>query len=381
MSEIQGLELAGWKPPKVSVLSRCGKFSSIFVCENDETHRIAKVLDCNREWCESCRESAHGRRIARVISKAKKIKNMAMLTVTFPHDGRLRNKVELSRTRRLIHEALQRRGFQRSPNSRWHFFGDSMPGVVPDFHPHLHILLEARYVSPEKLKELKSVIRQITRVRNQDIHYQFTDSVSKIFHWIKYVTRPTFLEQRWDYGLAEELYNFRNSVSFGKWDDEDKWTLPEEAERWNFLVKIEGKICPICGGRLIWCGVNHTEELAEAGYEEVYPCVLMCGGSPLMAQNFNLLKEWSRAFGGFDSCDKKALHDFFRVLNSGRAFEGQPRGEGARAIPGEGEGRPLERLSGHFLKEKTGGNICPGGQNREKAGVRDSVVPVSPSPS
>lgn len=310
----------------------------------------------------------------------KKIDRMAMLTVTFPHDGRLRKKAELSRTGRLITEALQRRGFKRGFR-RWHWFGDEKAGVVPEYHPHVHFLLEARYVSPEKLKELKRVIGEIIGVRNAVVHYQFTDSVSKIFHWIKYVTRPTFLEQKWDYDLAEELYNFRNSVSWGKWCDEDKWTLPEEAERWDFLVKIENKICPICGGRLIWCGVSNTEEIAEKGYEEVYPHVSMCGCSPLMNQNFNLLRDWSRAFGGFGSCNRRGLDKFFKALNSERAFEGQSRAEGSRVACGDREGRSLEGFSGRFLEGKIEGNIYPGVMNREKSGVRGSLVSVSPPQS
>ena len=340
-------EEEGYEGSRVSVLSKCGKFSSNFVCEDDETHRVAKVLDCNREWCGKCRDSAHGKRIARVIPKAKKIEQMAMLTVTFPHDGKLRKKEQFSRTGRLITEALQRRGFKRGFR-RWHWFGDSKPGVIPEYHPHIHFLVEARYVSSEKLRELKRAVRAIIGVPNAVIHYQFTDSIPKIFHWIKYITRPTFLEQKWSYDLAEELYNFRNSVSFGKWNDEDKWSLPEEAERWDFLVKIEGKICPVCGGRMIWVGVSPTEELAEKGYAEVYPHIWMCGGSPEMVQNFDLLKKWSRAFGGFDFCDKKALDNFFKVLNSGGVDEVRNREEGARVNhAGRGE-RPLESLSGRF---------------------------------
>lgn len=341
----------GFEGSRVSILSRCGKFSSNFVCEDDETHRVAKVLDCSREWCGKCRDSAHGRRIARMIPKAKKIEQMAMLTVTFPHDGRLRKKEQFSRLGRLITEALQRRGFKRGFR-RWHWFGDSFHGMIPEYHPHVHFLVEARYVSPEKLKELKRAIRVIVGVKNAVIHYQFTDSISKIFHWIKYITRPTFLEQKWDYDLAEELYNFRNSISWGKWSDGDKWTLPEEAERWDFLVKIESKICPVCGGRMIWVGVSHSEELVEKGYAEVYPRIWMCGGSPMMVLNFNLLKEWSRAFGGFEGCHKRGLDKFFKALNSGGDGE-TPFGEReSRVIYREAGSRSLKSLSGRFLEER-----------------------------
>lgn len=350
-SESAVIEGKGFEGSKVSVLSKCGKFSSNFVCEDDETHRVAKVLDCAREWCEKCRDSAHGRRIARMIPKARKIENMSMLTVTFPHDGRLKTKEQFSRLGRLITEALQRRGFARGFR-RWHWFGDSKPGVIPEVHPHIHFLIEARYVSPEKLTELKRAIRQIIGVSNAVIHYQFTDSISKIFHWVKYITRPTFLKLEWSYDLAEELYNFRNSISWGKWNDEDKWDIPEGSERWDFLVKLEHKICPICGGRMRWVGVSPSEELAEKGYEEVYPNIWACGGSPEMIQNFNLLKKWSQIFGGFGSCDKKAMDNFFRVLNSGGDNGGCSREEARRVLQGEEDKRPLESLSGQIPKAK-----------------------------
>lgn len=297
---------------KVSVLSKCGRFSSSWVCEDDNDHKVAKELDCNREWCQKCRDSAHGRRIARWLPKARKISEMGYLVVTFPHDERcLKTKAEFGRIGRLITEALQRRGIERGFR-RWHFFGEK----EGSYHPHLNFLFEARFLSKEKLAEIKSVIREIINCKNAVIHYQFSRSVSQIFHWIKYVSRPTFLEQEWDYELAEELYNFRNCVAWGKWNDQDKWEIPEEAKRWEFLVKIEQGICPICGGRLVWRGVCHTEELDEKGYEQVYLKIRMRGAPPRMVQTFDLLKTWAGGFTGLDSSCRKALVRFFEVLNS-----------------------------------------------------------------
>ena len=300
------------EPDKVSVLSNCGRFSSSWVCEDDEDHKVAKELDCNREWCEKCRDSAHGRRIARWLPKAQKISEMGYLVVTFPHDERSpKTKAEFSRIGRLITEVLQRRGISRGFR-RWHWFGEK----EGSYHPHLNFLFEARFLSKKKLAEIKAVIREIINCKNANIHYQFSRSVSQIFHWIKYVLRPTFLDQKWDYDLAEELYNFRNCVAWGKWSDPDKWEIPEEAKRWEFLVKIERGICPVCGGRLIWRGVCHTEELVEKGYEQVYLKIRMCGASPRMVQTFDLLKTWAGGFTGLDSSCRKALVKFFEVLNS-----------------------------------------------------------------
>ncbi|MBA7669807.1 hypothetical protein ES703_77941 [subsurface metagenome] len=360
----QKIETPDFEKTKVSTLSSCGKFASMWVCENDETHKVARVLDCNREWCEKCRESAHNRRIAKLFPKMMKIEKLAMLTVTFPHDKRLRTQRQFSRIGRLITEALQRRRFSRGFR-RWHWFGDSLHGMIPEYHPHVHFLAEARYLTPNKLRDLKRVIRRIIGVENAVIHYQFTDSVRKIIHWIKYVTRPTFLEQKWDYDLAEELYNFRNSVSWGKWDDEDKWNPlgDSEGEKWDFLVKVHSGVCPVCGGCLKWLGIGRSDELVEKGYDEVYLKIWSCGCSPLLSQNFNLLKEWSRAFGGFDSCDKRVLDDFFRVLNSGGDGEDSFGEEGARVTCAEGKGRSLKSLSGRFFQGGFGENISTGGKD------------------
>lgn len=301
---------------KVSVLSKCGRFSSSWVCEEDESHKVAKELDCNREWCLKCRESAHGRRIARLLPKAQKIAEMGYLVFSPPHDDRQpKTKTELSRAGRLITEALQRRGIKRGFR-RWHFFGEDRGGDSQPYHPHLNFLFEARYMSKEKLASIKKVIREIFGYEKVDVYYQYSRSISKIFFWLKYVLRPTFLKQEWDYDLAEELYNFRNCVSWGKWGDEDKWEIPEEAKRWEFLVKIEQKICPVCGGRLIWCGVSRTEELAEKGYERVYLNIWMCEAEPRMVQTFKLLKSWVGGLEGLGSSRKQALMKYFEALNS-----------------------------------------------------------------
>lgn len=304
------------EPDKVSVLSKCGRFSSSWVCEDDEDHKVAKELDCNREWCEKCREPAHGRRIARWLPKARKIAGMGYMVVSPPHDDRQpKTKAEFSRIGRLITEALQRRGIKRGFR-RVHPFGEDRGGDYQPYHPHFNFLFEARYVSKEKLASIKKVVREIFGSKKIDVHYQYSRSTGKIFHWIKYVLRPTFLKQSWDYELAEELYNFRNCVSWGKWNDGDKWDIPEEAKRWEFLVKIEQGICPVCGGRLVWRGVCHTEDLVEKGYEQVYLKIRMCGASPRMVQTFDLLKTWAGGFGGLNLAGRKALAKFFEVLNS-----------------------------------------------------------------
>jgi len=335
---------------KVPVLSKCGRFSSMWVCEEDESHKVAKELDCNREWCPRCREPAHGRRIARWLPKAQKISDMGYLVVTFPQNKQPKTKAELSRIGRLITEALQRRGIKRGFR-RWHFFGEDRGLDKQPYHPHLNFLFEARYMSKEKLASIKAVIREIIGSKNAVVNYRYSRSIGKIFFWIKYVLRPTFLKMEWDYDLADELYNFRNCVAWGKWNGEDKWRLPVEAKRWDFLVKIEQKTCPVCGGKLRWLGVCQTDELGGVevcvhfplkengqtvktldletgktkrlsgqivvlgGFEQAYMNIWMCGASPLMVQTFNLLKAWGNGFGGLSSCNSKALMRFFMALN------------------------------------------------------------------
>jgi len=346
-------------------VSSCGRFSSMWVCENDEKHKVAKTLDCNKEWCETCRDSAHGRRIARWLPKAQKIGSMGYLVVTFPHDDRApREQIEFRRIGRLITEALQRRGISRGFR-RWHWFGEAKEGdwevegfteeEKRDYHPHLNFLFEARYMSKKKLDGIKAVIRDIIKVYNANIYYEYSRSVGKIFHWIEYVLRPTFLKQEWGYVLADELYNFRNSASWGKWNDEDKWVIPEQAKRWAFLVKIESKVCPVCGGKLKWVGVCETDELAlkevcvhfplkengvavsaydpiskkmkrlmgqanyEGNFEQVYLNVYVAEADPGLVQTFKLLKSWTGGFGKAYLSQKRLLTKYFEGLN--RFFE------------------------------------------------------------
>lgn len=349
-----GKEKGEAEKPTEKCLSNCGRFASMWICEDDEKHRVAKTLDCNKEWCPTCRDSAHGRRIARWLPKAQKISSMGYLVIPFPHDDRQpKTKAEFSRVGRLITEALQRRGFKRGFR-RWHFFGEK----EGSYHPHLNFLIEARYMSREKLDEIKVVVGEIIGFKKGEkavVYYQFTRSVNKIFHWIKYVTRPTFLDQKWSYELADELYNFRNCVSWGKWIDEDKWTIPEEARRWAFLVKIENKVCPVCGGKLRWVGVCQADELSQTevcvhfplkekgvgvsaldpisgkvkrlmghavypgGFEQIYLGVFISEADPGLVQTYKLLKSWTDGFKGVYSSKKRLLRAYFEALN--RFFE------------------------------------------------------------
>jgi len=253
----------GWAVNPGSSEGRCGRFALL---GDDETgHKFAKSLDCGREWCPECKEVAHGRRFARWLSKAQKIGVMGYLIVTFPEDKRPRDKKRLSWIGIQITRGLKKRGIHRGLR-RWHFFGEKSH----KWNPHLNFLLESGYLSPKKLTEIKRMIRDVLKIPEAVIYYQFSRSRNKKIHWLKYVTRPTFLDREWDEVMADEIYNFRNSATFGKWLDEDKWDLPKSERILGYVSKIEASICPICGKDIHWRKIVYSEELELMGYEQVW---------------------------------------------------------------------------------------------------------------
>ena len=250
----------------------CGYWGIVGECEHN--HRFAKSLDCGREWCLECKDRSHNRRFSRWLLKAQKINEMGYMVVTFPENKRPRLKNKLSKIGILITEGLIRRGIKRGLR-RWHFFGDRNN----DWYPHINFLFEAGYFNEEELASVKMMIREVLGIPEAVIYYQYTQSVKKMIHWLKYVTRPTFLKREWDEEMACELYNFRNCVQWGKWDDEDKWSLPEIEKSLGYVAKIERSICPVCGSRIRWgmivplCELNELDDFEQIwhGFWQVNP--------------------------------------------------------------------------------------------------------------
>ncbi|MBA7671597.1 hypothetical protein ES703_79756 [subsurface metagenome] len=266
----------------------CGKWAMIGRCGCGR--HFAKSLDCGREWCPRCKESAHGRRMARWLSKAFKMDIMGYLVITFPEGQRPRTKKALSRIGTLITEALIRRGYKRGLR-RWHFFGEKSNA----WHPHLNFLFESGYLDDEKLESIKKLIREILGLDNAVIYYQYSQAVNKKIHWIKYVSRPTFLKKKWDVAMAVELHNFRNSVSWGKWADKDKWSFPAGTEKTlGYRAKIGGGICPACDSKIEWSRPVKIDELFEKGFDEIWPGIWQERPPPEKVLEFEFFKKLDR---------------------------------------------------------------------------------------
>ena len=268
----------------------CGSWAMLGACENG--HKFAKALDCGREWCSVCRESSHKRRMARWFFKAQKINEMSMLSLDFSYGQGLRTKKELNQIGRVVREVLCSLGFDRGLR-RWHWFGEGRPWFGSEinlFHPHLHILLESCFLDPGALDLVKEQIREALGIYDLVIHYQYTAEVRRIVFWLKYVTRPTFKKRDWDRDMAEELHNFRNSVSWGRWDDKDKWELPGEERIYNYIGKIERGFCPCCGAKIHWTKAIKIEGLDELDYQQIWVGVWLERPPPRKVLDFKLLK-------------------------------------------------------------------------------------------
>lgn len=229
---------------------RCPGWAIIGECPNG--HRFAKELYCGREWCPICGQPwspVHQRRFARWLSKAQQIERMGYLVITFPDRARarLRARAELARVGKGIRAILQEREISRGLR-RWHPFGEQ-PGV---WNPHFNALMDGGYRPRRWLRELRREIASLVGERDLVLNYQFTREPAKMRHWLKYVTRATFLDRSWDEEMAEELYNFRSMWSWGKWDDPPAWGVDQGDQDLAAVESLESGICPECGEPLAW---------------------------------------------------------------------------------------------------------------------------------
>jgi hypothetical protein len=193
--------------------------------------------------------------------KVQQIKSLGYYVATLPREVRdaYRSKAALGELGVSIKRLFRREGYKRGLR-RWHFFGDKSL----DFHPHLNILVDGGLVPPEKLERLRRGLARIlgVSVDRINLHYQFYTKPAQIVHKVKYVTRATFLDWRWDEDLARELVGFRNTRTWGKWDDESAWSLAdlessgdaESCEEVRRIESLEKGVCPHCQTKITWGG-------------------------------------------------------------------------------------------------------------------------------
>ncbi len=239
-------------------------------CENG--HRYAKELYCGREWCPVCGaewSASHQRRFARWLPKATQIRSMGYFVFTVPEELRnnYRTKEALTKFGHHIQEMMKFFGYTRGLR-RWHFFGDKSN----KWNPHLNVLVDAGYIPDDKLETIKKAYAVLLGVDIVDIHYHYRQSAAQKVHILKYVTRATFLDYKWDPEMALELNGFRNQLWWGvkEWDERLKvWSLADlegsaaAVDDTNFeaVESLESGICPRCGKPIDWGRVQLIEVL------------------------------------------------------------------------------------------------------------------------
>jgi len=252
----------------------CGSLCK--VGEDEEGNGIVVRLACRREWCPTCRLIDHKRRISSALPRLLQLDWMAYLVVTFPLEVRviMNDPKLLTILAKKLRQLLRKQGY-RKVYTRWHFFGEH----GEKYHPHLNVLCDGGWLSPEELARLKDLIRRkllkrsIARRIKKDlvIHYDFTQDAKRKMHWVKYVTKASFTDRGWDEQLASRLKGFHNGCFAGTWNDPPKWRLTGTDKKFNTLLKVKQGIHPISGKPIVWdkplvpWALVQTEKLIHLG--------------------------------------------------------------------------------------------------------------------
>ena len=249
--------------------------AGVVVGSCDNGHRFAKEVYCGREWCPVCngkREDGelapvHGRRVSRWYEKAQQINSMGYWVFTIPEPLRYkyRSKADLSQLGHQVQELLKAYGYFRGLR-RWHWFGDRSTF----WHPHLNVLVDGSAVPRQVLRRLRRDYSRLLGVKLAMADYHYLRAPGEKYHALKYVTRATFLDWRWDAGMAGELKGFRNQCWWGHklWIGEPVWSLddiePGETVAGDELAAdtsgddvravacLERGECPECGLPIHW---------------------------------------------------------------------------------------------------------------------------------
>ena len=303
--------------------SKVGKCPSTWLRGSDDNgHNFGKELHCGAEWCPVCGKKdskAHLRRFARWLPKAQQLKALGLMVIEFPLASRdkPRSRKSLEYYGKLAVKVLTgafevagkrkrgdilRRGevaeikakhFSRGMR-RWHYFGDvlkelkklgmsdvftaeaEVSALVPAVKSncHLNMLLDAGYIPKPWLRHLVKTLRIAFNEPNLIVHYGYVSEPGAMVHLLKYTTRATFLDYKWDKWLVGQLYGFRNMHSWGVWSEPSVWALDEllgEAKTEVEGLDIEainslGKsLCYKCGLPIRWSKPRPIAELRGMG--------------------------------------------------------------------------------------------------------------------
>ncbi|MBA7534263.1 hypothetical protein ES705_26509 [subsurface metagenome] len=269
----------------------CGRWGMLKECE--QGHKILKRLVCGREWCPVCGQDDsehHHRRISRLIDRVFSMDSVGYFVFEVPlaQRGYFEDVGMLRAASFYLSKMLKREGFSKAVR-RWHFYGkarvkEAKKLNLDKYHPHLNVLCDVSggWADWDSCSEVgtgfvdKELIRRLRRLwsewlrdntdgmyRVAPVYYAFSDDVSKIWHWARYITRSTFkVLTDSNRHIASDLYQFSNTSWWGVFSDDDKargrarfeaWleTLPE-GKRHNAVDvaahdAYETGLCPVCG--------------------------------------------------------------------------------------------------------------------------------------
>lgn len=272
-------------------LYSCGRAAITGVCVHG--HAYAAVINCRRPYCPVCGQSgsaSHMHRYSRLIPRAQKMGDMRYIVVEWPKSARetLHTREKLNESRRSLVRWFKRNGVERGIMAL-HTHGDpkcphgcsvhhkldkpytddgehyicpicaktfTIFDSVADFNPHWNILVDGGYMQTRELEELKSGLRNL--LGNPDLivnmSYIPSDDVARKLHRLKYISRPTFRNYRWNPELVAELKGFRYVSSWGnpsKWSNEDVWKVEGDGETRKILA-LAGNTCPVCAEKITW---------------------------------------------------------------------------------------------------------------------------------
>ncbi|GAI65697.1 unnamed protein product, partial [marine sediment metagenome] len=207
---------------------------------------------------------AHNRRIARWLPKVLELDSLGYWVFTIPEGLRAnyRAKKALSELGHRIQELLKLYGYSRGLR-RWHWFGETDGDVKPVFHPHLNLITDGGYLSPDNLEAIKRAYASLLGVKVVDVNYRYRQSAGEKWHTLNYVTRATFRDPDWDGEMAYKIKGFRNMVVWGRgeWGGDTAWSLEdldgkakEDVEQLDLgaVNSLIDNICPDCGKGLKW---------------------------------------------------------------------------------------------------------------------------------
>jgi len=254
----------------------CPGYVTIGECESG--HMFARELVCGREWCPHCGQTggiSHSRRKARWYPKGVQIRSMGYFVFTLPPELRwkYRSPKALSALGVAFRRMLQRHGYPRGLRG-WDWFGEqenAPEGESPIWHPHYSALVDGAYLDKAKLKAIRQSVARILGVGlgRVNVYYQFSIDLSRKLHWLNYVTRPTFLDWRWDSEMAITLRGFRTYQAWGKWKGAPVWEVPSDSvdAPEPSVFALERGFCPSCGGELSWGKAREANLVSSPGWE------------------------------------------------------------------------------------------------------------------